>query len=180
MRRSVAMAFVLLCIGTNLLYSQDARLSLDPTKPFVYIVFDHAGKRPPVEKGEPGRGYWLRLVNNSIFPIEVQSMDTSTQPELVILPDVIRPRVRTIPRSGLAPADVPQGYTTSFGGGDIIEPGKDLVFSVPENHVGFTWYMEVPFRFSLPTIKNGMQPTCYAPFFLEDVPREFRRDVQGS
>lgn len=65
------------------------KLVLDEAKPIVYIELDHIGPRPPVEGDEPGRGIWLRLVNNSVVPIEVQPMGTGTDPELTLLPDEI-------------------------------------------------------------------------------------------
>jgi hypothetical protein len=58
------------------------KLVLDKAKPIVYIDLDHIGPRPPVEGDEPDRGLWLRLLNNPVVPIEVQTMGTSTDPEL--------------------------------------------------------------------------------------------------
>jgi hypothetical protein len=58
-----------------------AKLALDATKPIVYIQFDHAGPRQPVEQDEPATGLWLRLVNNTIVPIEVKT--DGTDPERV-------------------------------------------------------------------------------------------------
>jgi hypothetical protein len=65
------------------------KLVLDNAKPIVYIELDHIGPRPPVEGDEPDRGLWLRLVNNSVVPVEVQTMGTSTDPELTLVPDEI-------------------------------------------------------------------------------------------
>src|ERR1700688_454107 len=65
------------------------KLVLDEAKPIVYVELDHIGPRPPVEVDEPNRGLWLRLVNNSVVPIEVQTMGTSTDPELTLVPDEI-------------------------------------------------------------------------------------------
>jgi hypothetical protein len=50
---------------------------LNPAKPYAYIVFDHAGQRPPLCPGESSYGYWLRLVNNSTLPIEVTVFATN-------------------------------------------------------------------------------------------------------
>jgi hypothetical protein len=48
-----------------------ATISLDSSRPYVQIVFDHFGKRIPVFDGEPSVGIWLRLYNNCILPIRV-------------------------------------------------------------------------------------------------------------
>ncbi len=65
------------------------KLALDSAKPYVYVEFDHAGRREPVEDGEPVEGLWLRLVNNSNFTINVETMDTVTRAKLVLVPDTI-------------------------------------------------------------------------------------------
>src|SRR5580692_12318112 len=75
------------------------KLALDEAKPIIYIELVHIGPRPPVEGDEPDRGLWLRLVNNSVVPIEVQTMGTSTDPELTLVPDEIVGRQRRIEKS---------------------------------------------------------------------------------
>lgn len=50
---------------------QGEQISIDATKPYVYLVFDHIGPRKPLRIGEPDEGIWLRLVNNSKYPISV-------------------------------------------------------------------------------------------------------------
>jgi hypothetical protein len=150
------------------------KLALDPTRPIVYIEFDHAGPREPIENGEPKQGIWLRLVNNSVVPIDVEAMGTSTNSKLVILPDVITPIERRIPRSGVSREEMPVGYASGMGVAQTIAPGKDLIFSVPANHVSLNWFMQVPFRFSLPPVQKGGQPICYATFIWEDLPESYR------
>ena len=50
---------------------QDEKLSIDATKPYIYLVFDHIGPRKPLRIAEPDEGIWLQLVNNSKYPISV-------------------------------------------------------------------------------------------------------------
>lgn len=154
-------------------------LVLNGAKPIVYIELDHIGPRPPVEDDEPNRGLWLRLVNNSVVPIEVEPMRTSTDPELTLLPDEIVGRWIRIKESDAPEPKRPSGYV----GGDIvstelIQPGTGLLFSVPVTHVGRSWYMRVPFRFHLPPIKLGTQPLSYAQFSLEDIPENLRSKLR--
>jgi hypothetical protein len=37
---------------------------LNDSKPYVYIAFDHSGKRKPLGKSEDKQGFWLKFVNN--------------------------------------------------------------------------------------------------------------------
>ncbi len=154
------------------------KLALDTTKPFVYIDFDHTGPREPLEPDEPSRGLWLRLVNNSVFPIIVRAHDSLTDPVMTILEDVITPQMRMIPKSGLPDyGPMPRGYAT---GSDVtslltINPGKGVLFSVPVNHVGPAWFLQVSFQFDLPPTEHGAaQPVCYAGFTWDDIPEKFR------
>jgi len=156
------------------------KLVLDEAAPIVYIKFDHIGPRPAVETGEPSRGIWLRLVNNSIVPIEVHPMGTDTDPELTLLPDEIVGRLVRIEESDTPEPKMPAGYAT----GDLvstvlINPGKSFSFSVPVTHVGRSWYMQVPFQFHLSPIKHGSQPVSYAQFALEDVPEHLRSKLRN-
>jgi hypothetical protein len=152
------------------------KLALDMTRPIVYIEFDHAGPREPIEDGEPTQGFWLRFVNNSVVPIEVELMSTATKSKLIILTDVITPIERIIPRSGVSHEVMPLGYGSSMGVVKTIAPGKDLVFSVPVNHVSPNWFMRVPFHFSLPPVPKGRQPICYAEFIWDDLPESYRSE----
>jgi hypothetical protein len=154
------------------------KLALDTTKPFVYIEFDHTGPREPLRPDELARGLWLRLVNNSILPIIVRAHSSITDPDMTILEDVITPQMRTIPKSGLPDyGPMPRGYAT---GSDVtslltVNPGKEVLFSVPVNHVGPGWFLQVPFQFDLPPAKGGAaQPVCYAAFTWDDIPEKSR------
>jgi len=146
------------------------KLALNAEKPIVYIEFDHAGLRTPMQEGESAQGLWLRLVNNSTIPIVVQANGTSTDPNMTILPDRIIAVRGRIPKSGAVKQVMPSGYASDTGTPLTIEPGKSLLFSVPSNHVSPAWSMQVPFQFSLPAVKEGVQPVCLAEFTWGDIP----------
>ena len=155
------------------------KLVLNEAKPIVYIELDHIGPRPPVEAHEPNRGLWLYLVNNSVVPIEVQTMGTSTNPALTLVPDEIVGRWIRIEESDAPEPKRPMGYSAGhIVSTELIQPGKRLLFSVPATHVGLSWYMQVPFRFHLPPIKHGTQPLSYAQFTLEDIPENLRSKLR--
>jgi len=153
------------------------KLALDSTKPFVYIEFDHTGPRQPLEPDEPSRGLWLRLVNNSVLRITLR-VHGSPFNDLLVVQDIITPQMRMIPKSGLPDyGPMPRGYAT---GSDVaslltIESGRQIVFSVPVNHVAPGWFLQASFEFDLPPTEHGAaQPVCYAAFAWDDIPEKSR------
>jgi hypothetical protein len=152
------------------------KLARDTAKPFVYIKFDHAGPREPLEQGERPRGLWLKLVNNSEFPIVVSARSSRTEPELIVLDDIVTPAIREF--HGPEPMDygsMPHGYASAsdISGGTTIEPDKGIVFSIPENHVAPGWFIQVAFQFDMPPLEHGAQPVCYVAFDWDDLPDKF-------
>lgn len=150
------------------------KLALDSTKPIVYIAFDHAARRGPVEAGEPDRGLWLRLVNNSVLAVEVRANGTATDPEMTILPDILVPRPTHFLGSPPVQERMPRGYSSNLGSLITIDSGKSLIFSVPVNHVSRMWSLQIPFHFSLPPVKEGVQPICLVEFVWENIPERYR------
>ena len=174
-RRGFFIGIALLTIGAFQIESQTtAKLALDATKPIIYVKFDHAGPRQPVQEGEPSKGLWLRLVNNSVIPIVVRANGSATDETMTLLQDVVIAKGGRIPKSGRVREKMPSGYASDTGSILSIDPGKDLIFSVPRNHVSPSWYMQVPFQFSLSPVKEGVQPICYAEFTWEDLPETYR------
>jgi hypothetical protein len=178
MRAAVLYVGMLAVLSLQTSLSQtNMKLALDATKPIVYIEFDHAGSRRPVQDGEPPKGLWLRLVNNSAVPIVVQANSTSTDPAMTILPDTITAVRGKIPKSGPVRQRMPSGYASDTGTPLIIEPGRSLLFSVPANHVSPAWSMQVPFQFSLPAVKQGSEPLCLAELTWDDLPTSSRTSL---
>src|ERR1700722_8227643 len=64
---------------------------IDPSKPYVYLKFDHVGKRQPLSPHEPDKGLWIRLVNNCRLPITVATFDTETTDPGIAVHDAIVP-----------------------------------------------------------------------------------------
>lgn len=153
------------------------KLALDSTKPFAYIEFDHTGQREPEAPDEPSRGLWLRLVNNSVLPILVRVHNSQTVADRTIVEDVVTGfQIRRIPKSGFFDyGPMPAGYTSAsdVAGTEKIGPGKELMFSVPINHVAPAWFLQVGFQFDLPSVEHGgAQPVCYAGFDWDDIPEK--------
>ncbi len=74
--------------------------------------------------------------------------------------------------------DLPRGYidlnAPSSAVLRVIPPGAEVLLSVPANHVGESWHMEVPFRFAIEPHVNLRQPYSYVAFFWDDLPEAYR------
>ena len=140
---------IVLCIG--LLSTAHGQMApefiINPAKPFVYVRFDHAGDRKPTSLEEPSSGLWLRLVNNCRLPIRVLGFDIGTgDPGLGLTYSVVA-------ESAIADNEIltemPKGYPFHVGSRITIPGGKDVLFSIPANHVTKDWHIEIDFTFAL-------------------------------
>jgi hypothetical protein len=170
--------------------SQVNALAIDPEKPFVFVSFDRVG-RPPLA---PGNGQsdllWLRIRNNSRVPIEVNAVDPEADAGGV---EVMHEIVKAAdlqgyssgpPNSSTGWISAPEHYSPIDVATTVrIEPGKDLRFSVPLNHVGPSWYFRLTFQFALPSVRSGRQPQGVVDFEWSDVPtgerKAWKRDVRN-
>ena len=160
---------------------------IDPSKDYVYLKFDHVGDREPLSTDEPTKGLWLRFVNNCRLQIVVAIFDAGADnlgvgvfdeviPTTGKLPIVdyggpTKPKPRAPPQE-----EPPKGYfAPDVISTTIISPGKDLLFSVPLNHVGPAWYLQVRFYFALPGEGYGTGPYSVVSFYWQGIPEEFRR-----
>jgi hypothetical protein len=164
---------------------------IDRSKHYVYLKFDHVGEREPLSQDELSKGLWLRLVNNCRIPIVVAIFDTGPDNRGVGVFDEVVPILnkRLLPVSDLPdqrktqtePAEPtqeepPEGYSPpDFISTTIIPPRRDLLFSVPLNHVGPTWYLQIRFYFALPGDGYGTGPYSVVSFDWQDIPEKFRQ-----
>jgi hypothetical protein len=51
---------------------EEPAVRLRKDRPSVFIAFDRVGHRPPLEEGESSTGVWLRLHNNTAWPLLVE------------------------------------------------------------------------------------------------------------
>jgi hypothetical protein len=65
------------------------------------------------------------------------------------------------------PISVPKGYSAEVASTTRIEPGKDLVFSVPRNHVGRDWFIRVKFWLAL---NRNPGPYSELDFYEDQIP----------
>ncbi len=174
---------------------------IDPSKPYVFLEFDHLGNRKPIEQDESNIGIWLRVVNNCSLPIILTGFDGSPgEPGVVLLDEVVdnepvleiiasSPKILTSTEAAddaqsrsddsnrdlrAKEAKKPHGYIAELPGVYRVLPGTDLLFSIPRNHVSDKWYMRVSFTFDLDKSSLARGPFTYLPFRECDIPKARR------
>lgn len=56
----------------------------------------------------------------------------------------------------------------------LVQPGAELLFSMPLTHVSCGWHMEIPFRFGLADDGKVRPPYSYLAFYWKDLPRNYK------
>jgi|GEM_PF-2455618 len=187
---------LLLCLVTNVTAQDKSTQNfvLDQTKPYVYLKFDHIGPRKPLRAGESGTGLWLRVVNNCRLPIVFTSysmppsvagvglMDevVETEPMLQIYSTAEERREIQRREKLRKLKHKPEGYSSETSGVVRVQPGEDILFSVPLNHVDYDWYMRVKFALDLDKSSVAVGPFTYLPFYEWDIPKELRSSVTSA
>lgn len=163
---------------------------IDPLKPYVYLEFDHIGPRKPLQDGEGNTGLWLRVVNNCRIPIVFLGSDPSRgEPGVSLMDEVVEDEpIMQIISSDQQMKDYerdqklrkerlkhkPQGYSSETPGIITVQSGKEILFSVPIEHISDYWYMRVKFAFKLNRSSQGVGPFTYLPFYKWDIPKNER------
>jgi hypothetical protein len=151
-----------------------SRFVIDSAEPYVYLKFDHTGKRKAATAGEGSEGLWLRLVNNCNLPITVLTFDLGTGDPGIGVPYSV------VPVSGFrGPSEkqlktMPHGYATDVGSSAKIPPGGTLLFSVPLDRVTPRWYIQARFDLALPGPRDGYNPYSLVDFSWDDLPDRYR------
>ena len=172
---------------------------------FVYLQFDHIGKRPRRNDSEPASRIWFRFVNNCRVPIVIRTSgvpDDSPVGEAGLFHKV----VANPPYSGAsggsilsseaspkpvesmaATSPMPEGYDADVSSSESLQASESLLFSIPINHLSGKWHIEIPFRFDLPHKRPlhyeaniGGQPLMSISYWLSDLPAEARKQVEAG
>jgi len=204
--RLILFLLALLCLAAIPLLPQSKRTTnqfvLDPDKFFVYVRFDHIGPGPQRSDDEPPMRIWLHLVNNCRVPIVVTANgvpDESPKDEvglryrIVANPSVLglqhligKPsgeKDETDRDDNTGAAGMPRNDLIDVMSGITIEPDEAILFSVPLNHVGKHWHIEIPFEFDVPRgkgahdEKNGGQPVMAVDYGLYDLPPQAQKQI---
>jgi hypothetical protein len=170
--------------------------------PEIYLQFVNNSRMPITVKGylKPGdsgkkfSGLEDEVVENrppkgpeSAGSIALISEEAKSYPDLIDNPNEHeaeqREAVRRALQSKTSSSNRPRGYNGGSRPGIevliLVRPGERIDFSLPANHLGVDWHVEVPFRFALSQGGGGRQPYSYVPLFLEDVPAQMREPLRN-
>jgi hypothetical protein len=148
---------------------------IDQSNPYVYLKFDHIGPRKPVRTGEDNMGLWIRVVNNCRIPIVFTGFSMPAGEIGVGLMDEVVDAEPTLQVSSTAEEakkirqrerlrkskHKPTGYSSETAGIFRVQPGADILFSVPLNHVDDDWYLRVKFALELDKSSASIGPFTY-------------------
>jgi hypothetical protein len=177
--------------------------------PFIYVKFDYMGPGEQRGQDESSRRIWLRLVNNCKFPIVLRTYgvpDESAKEEVGVMYDVVaNPVLEGMVQLGPAPAgssaeptgnevarpsaesestEIPKGTIFHVSSTEVVPPGKNVLFSIPVNHVSKKWHLEIPFTFDLPNGKGprdpsvGGEPILTLQYGIWDLPSKIRIEIE--
>ena len=77
----------------------------------------------------------------------------------------------------------PPDYWFELGSGVTVQPGKEVLFSIPLNQLGRTWHVEVPFNFKVPQGKCcrapivGGEPEMHITYSIYDLLGDVRARI---
>jgi hypothetical protein len=210
--RSFPAFLIVLCVVVTPLLSRSTKppnkFLVDVNRPFVYLKFDHIGPGAPRSEDEPTFRIWVRLTNNCLIPITVRANgvpDESPKDEVGVQYDVVpNPKPRgsawlSLPSSATGKSegdksrdqkdeqekeqDVPRGYIFHVASLITIDPGEEILISLPVNHLSRNWHIEIPFDFELPQGKgsrdplNGGEPVMAVHYSLWDLSPKAQTDL---
>jgi hypothetical protein len=169
---------------------------IDENRQYVYLLFDHMGKGPRFADGEPATRIWFKLVNNCRIPIRVRTFGTpkgSLDGEVGVLHDVVRDEKGITVTSDLEPTrntkgepKMPTGYVAEVSSAATIAPNDSLLFSVPTTHLNYSWHIEIPYEFRVPTGKCcrsenvGGEPKMVLRYSIWDLPADVKRELRAE
>ena len=204
--RPILYFLALLCLAAIPLFSQPKSATkqfvLDPDKFFVYVRFDHIGPGAQQSDDEPPIRIWLHLVNNCRVQIVVTANgvpDESPKDEVGLRYRIVaNPPVLGLPHligkpsgekdetdidDNTGAAEMPRNDLIDVMSAITVEPGEAILFSMPVNHVGKHWHVEIPFEFDVPRgkggrdEKNGGQPIMAVDYGLYDLPQQAQKQI---
>jgi hypothetical protein len=152
---------------------------IDATKPYVYIRFDHTGRRRPLNEDEGTEGLWLRLVNNCRIPIVLPVRHPGNGDPGAILNYSVKRTGDRVTERELA-LKLPMGYSGGGGTRTTIEPGEDLLFSIPLNHIRERLYLETRVQLDLRPTEPGLPVVSLVDFSWWDIPEKIRGQLAES
>lgn len=166
-------------------------LRIQRSKPSIFITFDHAGKREPLELGETDSGVWLRLHNNTTATIFLPSFSVPRALGQVGMFYDIVPIAQddsyhdtSIPQQERIRRDVPTGYKLGHtSGAYLLQPGRSVIFSVPREHLPEGVALRINFNYEwelagkMDFVRIG-EPQHYVSFYSSELPEVIQKRVK--
>jgi hypothetical protein len=171
---------LLVLFASSVAQNKPSDFLLDPSKPYGYLKYDHIGSGKPQQQSTGPVRLWFRIVNNCRIPIAVRASGASAAdggiavfyevipigpPEISIQGDGGVEIGEPTKKEQISP---PKGYSAEVASVIEIQPGRDLLFSVPRSHVSRDWFIRVKFRLVF-TPNPG--PYSELDFFEDQIPR---------
>lgn len=178
----LSVAVILLRFVSSAADDNISNFVIDPSRPYVYLTFDHIGPRKPTQVNDSNVGIWLRLVNNSHIPLVVVTFGLTTGDPgpgvyYEVIPDVTAKvsegAAVAESRSGCPgrPAGMPDGLPgAGLQSTTVISPGHDLLFGVPRDSVGPEWFLRVKCALRVGSNRAGPGPYTELDFFEHQIP----------
>lgn len=157
---------------------------LNPRMPYVYLIFNHSGKRVPAMNGESTQGLWLKLVNNCRVPVVIGTFDLGTKDiGIGVIHEVIPVTAAPIsggidkdgkptPKRQVRNVKPPEGYTFGVHSTKTLGPGESVLFSVPLEHISPDWFLRVKYAMDLPASRTT--PISYVDFYWHNLPTDMQ------
>jgi|ERR1043166_3793842 hypothetical protein len=132
--------------------------------PSVYITLERTGKRKPLEQGESDEGVWLRLHNNTRWPLTLAMNDVPKEyGDAALFYDV------------LSDGKVVTERTCHACSSNQIRPGGSLLFSVPREDLSERGSIRVSFSYAWERAHDvfaGREPQHFVYFYSSKLPRK--------
>jgi hypothetical protein len=155
---------------SGLLYAQNQKshrmpeeVRIKKASPTVYITFGHIGRREPLRAGESDQGVWLRLHNNTRWPIVLEMNGVpSAYGDAGLFYDVLSDR--KVIREGRC-------HVCSS---NRLSPGRSLVFSLPREDLAKGGAIRVSFSYGWEDpdeVFAGREPEHYVYFHASKIPQ---------
>lgn len=149
---------------------EDVRLKKD--SPTVYVTFDRVAKREPLRAGESNQGIWLRLHNNTRWPIVLKMNAVPAEyGDAGLFYEVLSER-RVIVDGGCHVCST-----------NRLSPGRSLLFSLPREVLTKGEAIRVSFSYSWEDpddVFAGREPEHYVYFYRSRLPQTLRQGKQSS
>lgn len=131
--------------------------------PTVYITFERAGKRKPLDAGESDEGIWLRLHNNTRWPIVLQMNGVPPEyGDAGLFYDVLSERKVIL-----------EGRCHVCSS-NKLSPGRSLLFSLSREDLGPKGAIRISFSYSWEDpddVFAGREPEHYVYFYTSKLPQ---------